>query len=320
MVIFCYNTSMKVLLLLRNIHKGCVLLLYGLILLQAYCMKLHYTSGLRLLSWFLRSPHWERVSMLSRFWMISGSCVAVNGLLVYAACRCTLKDLMKELSSSLRIGISQYLTEPMWKRLLDTMQIELSCCGTEKPSDWHETPWINMDFLNEESEIVMKLAGADGKVLPPVSPFSCCTPRVLAACYHDPLQQAEWREVWSGGSPLPSASLHTRGCVEAVRQPLTKALLGLQLFNVLVFLFQIIIVILTQLLRRSALDAVLSGDWDGEGRGYLFGRLKPIAEPSYRIQPLKIRALTVHRALPPRRRRRIKRAPVPMAFNYAYLS
>ncbi|XP_047019069.1 RDS/peripherin-like protein xRDS35 [Helicoverpa zea] len=271
MVIFCYNTSLRVMLLLKHIHKVTVLLLYGLILFQAYGMKLHYTGGLRLIAVLLKCPHWKRATLVSSVWMLSGSLVAANGMLVYAACRGTLKALMKELSSSLRIGISQYLTEPTWKALLDTMQVELSCCGADKPTDWHDIPWINMDFLNEGSELVMKLAGADGKVLPPVSPYSCCTPRVLAPCYHDPLQQ--WREVWSESSPLLSASLHTRGCVEAVRAPLTRALLALQCFNMLVFLFQILIVVLTQLLRTSARAAVLRGDCSGVGPAVLLGSL-----------------------------------------------
>ncbi|KAJ2950247.1 hypothetical protein O0L34_g11609 [Tuta absoluta] len=270
LVIFCYNTSMKVLGLLKNIHMVTVNILYGLILMQTYCMKLQYTAGLRLMSWFLRCPHWKRVMLVSRVWMICGIAVALNGILVYYASRITLKALMRELSSSLRIGISQYLTEPTWKHMLDTMQIELGCCGADTPSDWHVIPWINMDFLNEKSELVIKLAGADGKVLPPVSPYSCCTPRVLAPCYHDPLQQSEWREVWSDGSPLLSASLHTRGCVEAVRAPLTKALLALQLLSFLVFLLQTIIVTLSQLLRSSAHDAVLSGDFEGVGKAHFF--------------------------------------------------
>ncbi|KAJ8730521.1 hypothetical protein PYW08_001934 [Mythimna loreyi] len=273
MVIFCYNTSLRVMLLLKHIHKVTVVLLYGLILCQAYGMKLHYTGGLRLIAVMLKCPHWKRATLVSSVWLLSGSLVAANGMLVYLACRGTLKALMKELSSSLRIGISQYLTEPTWKSLLDTMQVELSCCGAEKPTDWHEIPWINMDFLNEGSDLVMKLAGADGKVLPPVSPYSCCTPRVLAPCYHDPLQQSEWREVWSEASPLLSASLHTRGCVEAVRAPLTRALLALQFFNMLVCLFQVLIVVLTQLLRTSAREAVLRGDCGGTGRGVLLGSL-----------------------------------------------
>ncbi|XP_028162130.1 rod outer segment membrane protein 1-like [Ostrinia furnacalis] len=273
MVIFCYNTSLRVMLLLKHVHKLTVYLLYGLILLQAYCMKLHYTSGLRLITLLLQCPHWSRATLASRIWLASGTIVAFNGMLVYGACRGTLTALMKELSSSLRIGISQYLTEPTWKRLMDTMQVELSCCGVEKPSDWHEIPWINMDFLNEDSDLVMRLAGADGKVLPPVSPYSCCTPRVLAACYHDPLQQSECREIWRD-SPLLPASLHARGCVEAVRGPLTKALLALHCFNTLVLLLQLVIMVLTQLLRTSARAAVLRGDGSGPGRAYLLGDLR----------------------------------------------
>ncbi|XP_068632866.1 peripherin-2-like [Battus philenor] len=274
-VLLCYNASFRVMSLLKHVHRITVYLFYGLIVLHAYCMKLQYTSGLRLISWLLKCPHWPRAAVAARTWLLSGTLVAINGLLVYAACRGTLKALMKELSSSLRIGIAQYLTEPTWKYLMDTMQIELSCCGVERPNDWHEIPWMNVDFLNEESQLVMRLAGSDGKVMPPVSPYSCCTPRVLAACYHDPLQQVEWRGAWAAGSPLPSASLHTRGCVEAIRAPLARALLGLQLFNVLVLLLQFIIVILTQLLRTSAIEAVLSGDFDGLGRGWLLGTMTP---------------------------------------------
>ncbi|XP_072938947.1 uncharacterized protein [Epargyreus clarus] len=262
MVIFCYNVSIRVMTLLMHIHKLTVFLLYGLILLQAYCMKLYYTTGLRLITWLIQAPHWPRAAPISKLWMISGIFVAANGFLVQAACRSTLKALVKELSSSLRVGISQYLTEPSWKMLLDTMQIELNCCGAEKPSDWHEIPWLNVDFLNLDSDVVLQLAGADGKVLPPVTPYSCCTPWVLAACYHDPLQQwgslAAWR--------LARASLQARGCAEAVRAPLTRAALALRIINALVLLLQLVITALTQLLRSSARDAVLRGDAAGPGR------------------------------------------------------
>ncbi|XP_059055598.1 RDS/peripherin-like protein xRDS35 [Achroia grisella] len=151
-----------------------VFLLYGLILFQAYAMKLHYTSGLRLITLLLQSPYWPRASVVTRVWLASGIMVAANGILVYAACRGTLKALMKELSSSLRIGISQYLTEPTWKRLMDTMQVELNCCGADTPSDWHEIPWLNMDFFNEDNNLIMRLAGPDSRLVFPVSPYSCC--------------------------------------------------------------------------------------------------------------------------------------------------
>ncbi|XP_050668757.1 peripherin-2-like [Leptidea sinapis] len=265
MAIYCYNVSFRVLSLLKNIHKLTVFLLYGLILMQAYSMKLHYTGGLRLLTFLLRSPYWPRAASVSKLWMISGSVVALNGLLVSAACKSTLKALMRELSSSLRVGISQYLTEPEWKTLLDTMQIELNCCGADQPSDWYDIPWINIDYLNADSDIVMKLSGSDGKILPPVAPYSCCTPRLLAPCYHDLLQQWEWRSAWSSGSPLVGASVEARGCVEAVRDPLTRAALALQMCALLSVVLQVIIVSLTQVIRSSGTDAMLRGDLRGEG-------------------------------------------------------
>lgn len=81
-----------------------VYLLYGLILLQAYCMKLHYTSGLRLITLLLQCPHWCRATLASRVWLASGTIVAVNGMLVYAACRGTLtvRDIKLHYTSGLR--------------------------------------------------------------------------------------------------------------------------------------------------------------------------------------------------------------------------
>ncbi|XP_052739296.1 peripherin-2 [Bicyclus anynana] len=260
MVILCYNVSVKVMSLLKHIHRYTVFLLYGLILLQAYAMKLHYTSGFRLLSWLLRCPHWPRAASITRLWIVSGSLVAINGLLVHAACKSTLKSLMNELASSLRTGISHYLTEPIWKRLIDTMQVELNCCGVERPSDWHEIPWINIDFLNEESELVMKIAGADGKVLPPVSPYSCCSPNVLSSCYHDPLQQSAWREEWWRDS-MAGASLNARACLDAVREPLARATLALHVLVALVILLQGVIILLMYAVCKGAMDAVSRGDW-----------------------------------------------------------
>ncbi|XP_004929413.1 peripherin-2-like [Bombyx mandarina] len=284
MVIFCYNTTQKVMMLLKNVHKLTVYLLCGLVLLQTYCMKLHYTAGLRLVTLLLRCPFWSRGSRVGKIWLINGLMLVANGGLVYAACRATLKALVKELSSSLRVGMSQYLIEPSWKKLLDTMQVDLCCCGADRPGDWHEIPWLSVDFLNENSSVVMKLAGTDGKILPPVSPYSCCTPRVLAPCYHDPLQQWSDTTAWRA-SPLVAASLHTRGCVEAVRAPLVRALLALQFFNILILIFQVLIILLIQLLSTSARAAALRGECGGAGRGSLFGTPAPApsVDPERRV-------------------------------------
>ncbi|XP_045447633.1 RDS/peripherin-like protein xRDS35 [Melitaea cinxia] len=245
MVIYCYNTSYKVMSLLKNIHKFKVYLIYALILLQAYCMKLHYTSGFRLVTWLLRDQHWGRTAPVSRVWLLSGTLLAANGLLIHAACKTTLKALMKELSSTLRFGMSQYLTEPTWKRFIDTMQIELNCCGADHPNDWHEIPWMNIDFLNEDEDIVMKLSGIDGKVLLPASPYSCCSPHVLTACFHDPLQQRY------GEDADAARSLQKRGCVRAAEAPLVRVSLAVHALVGLAVLLQVVIVLLTLLIRST---------------------------------------------------------------------
>ncbi|XP_047530123.1 peripherin-2-like [Vanessa atalanta] len=250
MVIYSYNTSYKIMSLLKRIHKFKVLLIYTLILLQAYCMKLHYTSGFRLVSWMLRCPQWSRVGPVARLWLLSGTLLAANGLLVHAACKTTLKALMKELSSTLRIGMTQYLAEPTWKQFIDTMQIELNCCGADRPEDWHDVPWINIDFLNEDEELVIKLSGTDGKMKLPISPYSCCSPHVLNACYHDPLQQ---EQVEDGGV----RSLQNRGCRAAAQTPLARVAFAVHVLTVLCVLLQLLIMLLTHLLRGATKCAKL---------------------------------------------------------------
>ncbi|XP_046962494.1 peripherin-2-like isoform X1 [Vanessa cardui] len=250
MVIYSYNTSYKIMSLLKKIHKFKVLLIYTLILLQAYCMKLHYTSGFRLVSWMLRCPQWSRVGPVARLWLLSGTLLAANGLLVHAACKTTLKALMKELSSTLRIGMTQYLAEPTWKQFIDTMQIELNCCGADRPEDWHEVPWINIDFLNEDEELVIKLSGTDGKMKLPISPYSCCSPHVLTACYHDPLQQEHMED---GGV----RSLQGRGCRVAAQSPLARVAFAVHLLTVLCAILQLLIMLLTHLLHGATKCAKL---------------------------------------------------------------
>ncbi|GBO98713.1 hypothetical protein EVAR_218_1 [Eumeta japonica] len=253
LVIFCYNASIHVLTLLKDVHRVTILFVYGLILLHAYSMKLHYTSGLRLTSILTQYPYWPRIDPLCRTWTVLGSLIAINGLFVSSACHLTLKALMKDLSVSLRVGIAQYLTEPTWKRLLDTMQVELRCCGVDKPSDWHEIPWITMDFLNQDSELVM-------------------SSRALGlADKRGSGRQWTWREVWAERAALAAASLHANGCADAVQEPLRRAVFALKCFNVIVFILQMIIIVLARMLRTSARSAVLRGDRLGPGLGYLFG-------------------------------------------------
>ncbi|XP_046962495.1 peripherin-2-like isoform X2 [Vanessa cardui] len=219
MVIYSYNTSYKIMSLLKKIHKFKVLLIYTLILLQAYCMKLHYTSGFRLVSWMLRCPQWSRVGPVARLWLLSGTLLAANGLLVHAACKTTLK-------------------------------IELNCCGADRPEDWHEVPWINIDFLNEDEELVIKLSGTDGKMKLPISPYSCCSPHVLTACYHDPLQQEHMED---GGV----RSLQGRGCRVAAQSPLARVAFAVHLLTVLCAILQLLIMLLTHLLHGATKCAKL---------------------------------------------------------------
>ncbi|KAJ9574121.1 hypothetical protein L9F63_008535 [Diploptera punctata] len=138
------------------------------------------------------------------------------------------------MKNSLLQGMTQYLNDPLWKKMFDHLQSEMECCGTLSYSDWYSISWINVDYLRHDSRTVQHYSAVDGRVLPPVVPWSCCNPHVPFHCLHTP-------------------------CNKRLRIQLGKIFL------------KIVTIVLARYLYTSSCNSIIFGDPSGYSYGWLIG-------------------------------------------------
>ncbi|CAG2243139.1 PRPH2 [Mytilus edulis] len=92
-----------------------------------------------------------------------------------------------EIKDSLKDGITKmmnvYHNEPKAKLLIDRLQLDYHCCGSEKHEEWYAIGWMNMKYINiNNPETKKKLV--EGKVVTDSVPFSCCDYLSPRPCIH----------------------------------------------------------------------------------------------------------------------------------------
>nr|XP_012153482.1 PREDICTED: uncharacterized protein LOC100874647 isoform X3 [Megachile rotundata] len=159
-------------------------------------------------------------------WTILGLFVVLVGCFMAGICISTADQLTQQVRQILVEGMRRYLADVTWKRRIDNMQVQMRCCGIDSSDDWHKTYWLQRDLLVLDSPDILRYAKLDGRVTPPVVPWSCCRIDVKGPCYHDPLQlpNPEQNSTYD--------SLNARGCLIAM-----KTLLNGTLYSVLPLVF-----------------------------------------------------------------------------------
>ncbi|KAJ4447441.1 hypothetical protein ANN_09448 [Periplaneta americana] len=168
-------------------------------------------------------------------WLLAGFITSFLGIAIAALAPISATTLLQQLRNSFFRGMGQYLSDSEWKTTFDILQQELGCCGTLSYTDWHRVSWINIDLLREDSQTVLRDSEVDGRVLPPVVPWSCCNPSVRFPCFHDKLQQSQSIKIWQD---LVLDSLYTEGCLQVLRPSVQRAMDGAIGICVLIFLLQ----------------------------------------------------------------------------------
>ncbi|XP_076678733.1 peripherin-2 isoform X2 [Andrena cerasifolii] len=173
---------------------------------------------------------WMNLRLLA--WTMMGLFLVFVGCFMASICFSTAEQLGLQVRETLVEGMKRYFTDVSWKRRIDTMQVHLRCCGIDSSSDWHKTYWLPRDLLVLDSPDILKYAELDGRVTPPVVPWSCCRIDVKGPCYHDPLQlpnpeQNSTRE-----------SLNARGCLIVMKTVLNGALYSAVVLIVFLFVSQ----------------------------------------------------------------------------------
>nr|XP_012153477.1 PREDICTED: uncharacterized protein LOC100874647 isoform X1 [Megachile rotundata] len=200
-------------------------------------------------------------------WTILGLFVVLVGCFMAGICISTADQLTQQVRQILVEGMRRYLADVTWKRRIDNMQVQMRCCGIDSSDDWHKTYWLQRDLLVLDSPDILRYAKLDGRVTPPVVPWSCCRIDVKGPCYHDPLQlpNPEQNSTYD--------SLNARGCLIAMKTLLNGTLYSVLPLVFCLFVLQIAVTVLSRLDFTSARNAVALGNRWSASPGWLYGRL-----------------------------------------------
>ncbi|KOC70969.1 Dynein-1-beta heavy chain, flagellar inner arm I1 complex [Habropoda laboriosa] len=230
----------------RNLfeHVFKTLTIYGLYVF------VHNLMGLKLCYNYFHYAEGAWMNLRLFVWSLLGSFVVLVGCFMASICFSTAERLAVQFREDLVEGMKRYLTDATWKKRIDKMQIEMQCCGIESSDDWHMTYWLQREFLALDSPDILRYAKLDGRVTPPVVPWSCCRIDVKGPCYHDPLQlpNPEQNSTYE--------SLNARGCLTAMKTVLNGTLYSAAVLIAFLFVLQ-----MNSVKDMTTLSGLDEGDW-----------------------------------------------------------
>ncbi|KZC12414.1 Photoreceptor outer segment membrane glycoprotein 2 [Dufourea novaeangliae] len=253
---------------LRTEERSLFDLVYKTLTIYGLYVLVHSLMGLKLCRNYFRYAEGSWSSLRLFVWTILGVIGALVGCFMASVCFSTAEQLVLQVRESLLEGMKKYFTDVTWKRGIDSLQVNLRCCGIDSSDDWHKTYWLQRELLVLDSPDILKYAELDGRVTPPVVPWSCCRTDVKGPCYHDPLQltNPEQNSTYLG-------SLYARGCLVVIKTMLNGTLYSVVPLIVLLFVLQVVVTVLSRLDFTAARNAVALGNRKRGSPGWLYGRL-----------------------------------------------
>ncbi|XP_061163223.1 peripherin-2-like [Saccostrea echinata] len=109
----------------------------------------------------------------------------------------------ESLNNGLFSVLKLYKKDLELKILIDKLQMEYLCCGSNNYEDWFKVSWVNEDFLDVEDENIKSKMQA-GMYMGHDVPFSCCHIYTYRPCVHS--------NVTKGTRSKYTPTLNTRGC------------------------------------------------------------------------------------------------------------
>ncbi|XP_017754419.1 PREDICTED: uncharacterized protein LOC108546707 [Eufriesea mexicana] len=242
-------------------------LVFKTLALYGFYVFLHNLLGVRLCYNYFHYAEGPWMNLRLFVWTLVGLLVVLAGCFVASSCFSTADLLTLQIRQILLEGMKKYFTDMSWKRRIDNLQMGLQCCGIDSSEDWHKTYWVQREFLVLDSPDILRYAKLDGRVTPPVVPWSCCRIDVKGPCYHDPLQlpNPEQNSTYE--------SLNARGCLVAVKTVLNGTLYSTAVLIAFLFVLQVLVSVLSRFDFTAARNAVALGDRWAASPGWLFGRL-----------------------------------------------
>lgn len=91
---------------------------------------------------------------LLRIWTYSGYSSIFNMVVIGTMAAGVSNHLMRSMHYSMERGMRHYLDDMQWKKVIDTLQYSMQCCGFTSYKDWHTISWMSAWHVINSSEII----------------------------------------------------------------------------------------------------------------------------------------------------------------------
>ncbi|XP_051886379.1 photoreceptor outer segment membrane glycoprotein 2-like [Pristis pectinata] len=155
------------------------------------------------------------------------------------------------------------------KKTMDELHIEFRCCGNNGFRDWFETQWISSRYLDMNSKEVQDRlkSNVDGKYLLDGIPFSCCNLNSPRPCIQ--FQLTNNSAHYNYDYLTEELNHWTTGCRQALLDHYTQIMQSIGLSVLIIWLFEISVLIGVRYLQTAMENVQLQGDPDSESEGWL---------------------------------------------------
>eukprot|EP00057_Strongylocentrotus_purpuratus_P001307 XP_001197913.1 PREDICTED: peripherin-2-like [Strongylocentrotus purpuratus] len=184
------------------------------------------------------------------------------------------QTLRKSFHSGLESAMKKYKDDIEIKVEIDSLQLELGCCGNENFEDWFKIQWINDDYLdqsNRPARDAKKEEDDEGETLNEFlnndTPFSCCHPRSIRPCIHHKVldNDAHFRYDFE-----LSFTIHKTGCKHRLMEYFNKKLNIIGGCVMGLCGLQLSILLTAQYLNSSICNALDRGNAERTSKGWMF--------------------------------------------------
>ncbi|XP_065322559.1 peripherin-2-like [Gordionus sp. m RMFG-2023] len=118
--------------------------------------------------------------------------------------------LLDILTNGLYQALKKYRSDGTVKRIIDTIQLKFSCCGSVNYEDWFKIGWMHTKYLNKQTLDIKKKV-IRGDYIADDVPFSCCKIKHLGPCVH-----SSYTTLKNDPKMSFNSTIHERGCSDAL--------------------------------------------------------------------------------------------------------
>ena len=169
--------------------------------------------------------------------------ISLPALMIYT------KFYMNHISEGFIEGMTQtmnsYSTRINDKRVMDELQLSYQCCGAKGYRDWFHVVWVKEEKLSDKIDWMSSV------------PFSCCQSDILDICRNIDIKDKF------------ESTLNTEGCAEKFSGFVTRSLCTAQWLWALVLVIHLISLILFSYWKTSIRRALLKGNPEEDGTGWI---------------------------------------------------